>query len=106
MATSLLGEAIEPNVRSAILRTVEERFGAKGIYAVDVTRDEDPDGGDLYTVKIVLDDNADLARFHGDRLAGLVRLLRRSLEKEGDSTFPLVRMMSKRDAKLLAREKY
>jgi hypothetical protein len=106
MTGDLFDGAVQANVRSAIERAVEEWFEGRDIYAVEVTRDADPDGGELFTVKIVLHDDADLQRFGGNRLAGLIRHLRRSLEKEGESAFPLVRMMSKRDSELLSSETY
>ncbi len=103
MVRALLDEAVKPNIETAIRRTVEEQFGAENVHAVEVSIGEDPFGEPLYTVKAILTDQTDFRKI-GDGGLGLIRNLRRALEREGDSTFPLVRMMSRRDAEFLARE--
>jgi hypothetical protein len=100
----IVASAVSAKIRSAIKRAVETRFAGKEIVDVIVTRDEDSDGGAIFTVRIVLNDKDNLADFGGEKLSGLIRHLRSDLAKEGETTFPLVRMMRKRDSELLTSE--
>jgi hypothetical protein len=94
--------AVDAKIEAAIKRTVEERFEGSGITAIEISRGEDADGDSILTIKVVLSDKTNLSDFGGSRLPGLISHLRNALEKEGEHAFPLVRMMSKRDAKFLS----
>ena len=102
MEAALIDQPIRAEVKAAIRRTVEEQYAGKEIVAVDVTRDEDQWGGPLFIVKIVISDNADLADF-GSKLGSLARHIRNGLAEVNEYTFPIIRMMPKRDAERLAR---
>lgn len=88
-------------IRKIIEQTVRERFEGVPIASVDVAMEEDIDGDAVITVKVVFENSTDIDRMVGARAAGLVRHVRSNLAKKNEYTFPIVRMMHKRDAELL-----
>jgi hypothetical protein len=91
----------DEQVAAIIERTVRERFEGMGVDQVKVYRETDLDGDFIITVKVVLDDDAKLSKFSRETLSGLIRHIRSNLSKVNEFAFPIVRMMSKKDAETI-----
>ena len=104
MFTEADAPPVDPKIVAAIRRTDEEHFVGKDLVAVKVDPGEDYlDAEALYTVWVIVNDKADPTDLGKRKLSGLISILRRALEKEGDDTFPVVRMRTERGAKQLGR---
>jgi hypothetical protein len=93
--------SVDAIIAGIIERTVRERFGDNVIDRIAVKREVDLDGDIIMTVKVVLSEGTKLTDVKGDTLSGLVRHIRTNLSAVQEFTFPVVRMMSKKDAEII-----
>jgi hypothetical protein len=76
-------------IRRAITNVVRERFDSVGIVRVEVEEGLDHDGEQAFFVRVIFD--ADANDLPAERLSGIKRHLRSTLEKLGEHRFPYTR---------------
>jgi hypothetical protein len=82
-------------IEDVVLGTVKERFGEAVIDSVSATPGVDHDGDPIVRVTVVF--NAEINDLEVRELTGLGRRLRPRLAEQGETGFPIMRFLTKRD---------
>lgn len=82
-------------VEQIVLEVLRSRMPEVTFTAVKAERDVDSDGQDVMKIAVVFEAASDL---DASKVAGLIRHMRPAMNKQGETSFPIMSFISKKEA--------